>query len=406
MARIGKNVYFRQSTGKWEGRFVKGRKGNGRLWYGYVSGMTEAECTRKREIAAKIYEDERSQAGMGDRLLFTVVATKWLASESRTKKASTICRYRNNLQLHLNPRFQDKRFTEISREEVVDYIAELQAKDDGRSGMSPNTVKGILSVLRSVLAYGERQYHLSIANLARLPVSDSENTSLRVLTENEEGMLLKHIFSTLTGDGLGILLVLYTGLRLGELCSLRWEDIDFKERTVSVRTTMERIQTPEHPKNRTKVSITPPKSRKSIRTIPLHEDLLGLLRERAGERGTFFLTGRKDVYIEPRTMENRFKSIVKKAGIADVNFHALRHTFATRSIENGVDAKVLSEFLGHASVKLTLDRYVHPSDWQKRKNINALPGFREKMCRKAENSENKEFCEIRNYEKNPDSVIS
>lgn len=383
MARIGKNVYFRQSTGKWEGRFVKGRKSNGRLWYGYVSGMTEAECTRNRELAAKSYEDERKQAGMGDRLLFTAVAARWLASAGRTKKESTVCRYRNNLQLHLNPRFRDRRITEITREEVADYITELQIKRGDRSGMSPNTVKGILSVLRLVLEYGERQYHLSVANLTKLSVSDTESTSLRVLTEKEEGMLLDYILSALTGDGLGILLVLYTGLRLGELCSLRWEDINFTEGTVFVHTTMERIQTSDNPDRKTKISITPPKSRKSIRTIPLHEDILGLLWEKAGEKGTFFLTGKKDAYIEPRTMENRFKAIIKAVGIVDVNFHALRHTFATRSIENGVDAKVLSELLGHASVKLTLDRYVHPSDWQKRKNVNALPGFREKVEKKA-----------------------
>lgn len=384
MARTGKNVYFRQSTGKWEGRFVKGRKSNGRLWYGYVSGATEAECTSKREQAAKSYEDEQIQAGMGDRLLFVAVASRWLASVGRTRKESTVCRYRNNLQLHLIPKFRDRRFTEITREEVMDYITELQVTggDNGKR-MSPNSVKGILSVLRSVLEYGERQYHLSIANLTRLSVGDTESASLRVLTENEEGTLMEYILSTHTDAGLGILLVLYTGLRLGELCSLHWEDIDFKERTVSVHTTMERIQIPNSPQRRTRLSITPPKSRKSIRTIPLHEDILGLLWEKAGEKGTFFLTGRKDAYIEPRTMENRFKAIIKAVGITNVNFHALRHTFATRSIENGVDAKVLSEFLGHASVKLTLDRYVHPSDLEKRKNINSLPGFREKIDRKA-----------------------
>lgn len=385
MARIGKNVYFRRSTGKWEGRFVKGRKSSGRLWYGYVSGVTEAECTMKRDLAAKKFEDVQKQAGMGDRLLFSAVASRWLDSECRTKKDSTICKYRNNLKLHLNPRFQDRRFTEIAREEVVDYITELQIKcGDDSNGMSPNTVKGIISVLRSVLEYGELQYHLSAANLTRLPIGDSENLPLRVLTENEEGMLLEYILSNLTGDGLGILLVLYTGLRLGELCSLHWEDIDFTEGTVSVHTTMKRVQTPNNPYCKTKVTITLPKSRKSIRTIPLHEDILRLLEERAGRRGTFFLTGMKDAYIEPRTMENRFKAIIKTVGIADVTFHALRHTFATRSIENGVDAKVLSELLGHASVKLTLDRYVHPSEGQKRKNINSLPGFQKKLEMKSD----------------------
>lgn len=386
MARIGNNIYFRQSTGKWEGRFVKGRKGNGKLWYGYVSGATRAECTVKRDIAAKAYENRRRQAGMGDRLLFSAVASRWLESEGRTKKDTTICKYRNNLKLHLNPKFGDRRFTEITRKEVMDYITELQTKGgDSGTGMSPNTVKGIISVLRSVLEYGELQYQLPAANLTGLSTGDTENLPIRVLTENEEEILLDYILSDLAGDGLGILLVLYTGLRLGELCSLHWEDIDFTEGTVSVRTTMKRIQTPDNPDHKTEVTITPPKSRKSVRTIPLHEDVLGLLGERAGESGTFFLTGVKDAYIEPRTMENRFKAIIKAVGIADATFHALRHTFATRSIENGVDAKVLSEILGHASVKLTLDRYVHPSEGQKRKSVNALPGFK-RMEKEAKNA--------------------
>lgn len=386
MARIGKNIYFRQSTGKWEGRFVKGRKGNGRLWYGYVSGETETECAAKRDIAARAYEDGRRQAVMGDRLLFPAVALRWLNTESRTKKDTTVCKYRNNLTLHLIPQFGNKRFTEISREEVLDYITELQSSGgDKGAGMSPNTVKGILSVLRSVLRYGELQYRLPAANLTGFSIGDTGDIPIRVLTESEEGVLLDYILSDPADDGLGILLVLYTGLRLGELCSLHWDDIDFAEGTVSVHATMKRIQTPDSPNHKTEVTITPPKSRKSVRTIPLHEDILGLLVKRAGENGTFFLTGEKDAYIEPRTMENRFKAIIRAAGIADANFHALRHTFATRSIENGVDVKVLSEILGHASVKLTLDRYVHPSEGQKRRSMNALPGF-DRMQKKTVNA--------------------
>lgn len=386
MARIGKNIYFRQSTGKWEGRFVKGRKGNGRLWYGYVSGETETECTAKRDIAARAYEDGRRQAVMGDRLLFPAVALRWLNTESKTKKDTTVCKYRNNLTLHLIPQFGNKRFTEITREEVLDYITELQSSGgDKGAGMSPNTVKGILSVLRSVLRYGELQYRLPAANLTGFSIGDTGDIPIRVLTESEEGVLLDYILSDPADDGLGILLVLYTGLRLGELCSLHWDDIDFAEGTVSVHATMKRIQTPDSPNHKTEVTITPPKSRKSMRTIPLHEDILGLLVKRAGENGTFFLTGEKDAYIEPRTMENRFKAIIRAAGIADANFHALRHTFATRSIENGVDVKVLSEILGHASVKLTLDRYVHPSEGQKRRSMNALPGF-DRMQKKTVNA--------------------
>lgn len=382
MSRIGNNVYFRQSTGKWEGRFIKGRKADGKLCYGYVSGVTETECTVKRDLAAKKYEETQKQTRMGDKLLFSAVAELWLDSESRTKKDSTICKYRNNLNIHLNPRFGSRVFSEIRREEVLDYITELRTGSDANGNiMSKNTVKSILSVFRAVIVYGELHYRLPIADLTRLPVGITEELPLRLLSVKEEQKLLEYILSDLNSEKMGILLVLYTGLRLGELCALHWEDIDFKEGTLSVHATMKRIQTPHCQEHKSKVVLTSPKSRKSARTIPLHKDILDLLRDRAGENGTFFLTGKENRYIEPRTMQNRFKAIIRTAGIAEANFHALRHTFATRSIENGIDAKVLSEILGHASVKLTLDRYVHPSEEQKRRSVNALPGFRDMMER-------------------------
>lgn len=382
MARIGNNIYFRRSKGKWEGRFVRGRNTDGKLCYGYVSGDTEAECTAKRDLAAKAFAEEQKQAGMNNRLLFSAVAAQWLASESRIKKDSTICKYRNNLNIHLNPRFGDKIFSEIRREDVVEYIVELRNKDSNHGAMSTNTIKSIISVFRAVVTYGKTQYHLPAADFTGLFTRATEDIPCRLLTENEEAVLLEYILSELDSEKMGILLVLYTGLRLGELCALRWDDIDFKEKTLTVHSTMKRIQTPQSPDHKSKVVVTLPKSRKSIRTIPLHEDILELLKKRAGKGNAFFLTGKENVYIEPRTMQNRFKAIIRAAGIAEANFHALRHTFATRSVENGIDAKILSEILGHASVRITLDRYVHPSAEQKRKSMNSLPGFKNKIDRK------------------------
>lgn len=382
MARTGNNIYFCRSKGKWEGRFVRGRNADGKLCYGYVSGDTEAECTAKRDLAAKVFAEEQRQAGMNNRFLFEAVAAEWLASEGRMKKDSTVCKYRNNLNIHLNPRFGDRIFSEIRREEVAKYAMELRDKDSNGRAMSVNTVKGILSVLRAVVAYGKLQYHLPAEDFTGLFIGTAEDVPCRLLTENEEAILLEYILSEPDSEKMGILLVLYTGLRLGELCALRWGDIDIREKTLTVHSTMKRIQTPHSPDHRSEVVVTPPKSRKSLRSIPLHEDILELLKKRVGNSNAFFLTGKENVYIEPRTMQNRFKVIMRKAGIAEANFHALRHTFATRSVENGIDVKILSEILGHASVRITLDRYVHPSAEQKRKSMNSLPGFRNKIDRK------------------------
>lgn len=377
MSRTGSNVYFRPSTGKWEGRFIRGRRENGRLRYGYVSGATEAECLAKRNFAARAFEEEYRRIMAAGKRTFAAVAAQWIDSKAKTKKDSTICKYRNILNIHLNPKFGSRMLTEIRREEVASYIADLQAEEN--CGMSANTVRGIISVLRAVAAYGEMHQHLPSADFSRLPVEEAGERQPRLLTGREEDMLLDYILPDPRRDELGILLVLYTGLRLGELCALRWDDIDFEEGALTVRSTMKRIQIPYDPKKKTEVVLTAPKSRKSARTIPLHEDVLTLLEKRAGRSETFFLTGKADVYIEPRTMQNRFKATARAAGIAEANFHALRHTFATRCIENGVDAKALSEILGHASVKTTLDRYVHPSEEQKRRSMNSLPGFRSRI---------------------------
>lgn len=136
---------------------------------------------------------------------------------------------------------------------------------------------------------------------------------------------------------------------------------------------MKRIQIADDENHRSKVVITPPKSRKSERTIPLHPDILLLLKNMKGDNDTFFLTGSKTVYVKPRTMQNCFKKIIQEVGITDMGFHGLRHTFATKSIVNGMDPKVLSEIMGHASVKLTLDRYVHPSEKQKKRTWKCFP---------------------------------
>ena len=135
---------------------------------------------------------------------------------------------------------------------------------------------------------------------------------------------------------------------------------------------MQRLQQLDGGEKKTKVVITTPKSECSIRTIPLPDSISQLLQKNRKGDETFFLTGMREKYVEPRTMENRFKKVLMKAGIDEANFHALRHTFATRCIELGFDIKSLSEILGHASVNITLNRYVHPSIELKQKNMNML----------------------------------
>lgn len=195
---------------------------------------------------------------------------------------------------------------------------------------------------------------------------------MRILSTTEQNNLNEYLLKNPENTSLGILLSLYTGLRVGELCALKWEDVSFDDKYIHVHKTMQRIQTLNGSDAKTVVIISKPKSDCSIRNVPIPDRLLSIMLDYQKAPDTYILTGMNNLYVEPRTMQYRFKSIIKKAGIAPANFHALRHTFATRCIELGFDIKSLSEILGHASVNITLNRYVHPSMELKQKNMNML----------------------------------
>lgn len=171
----------------------------------------------------------------------------------------------------------------------------------------------------------------------------------------------------------GVLLCMYTGIRIGEVCALKWESIDFSEGILSIRETLQRIQVMDVGAcKKTKIVITEPKSKKAIRDIPLPGFVLEYATSLKQNPKSYILTGCSDRYIEPRSLQYTFKKYTKECGLTDVNYHALRHTFATRCIELGFDVKTLSELLGHSSVNITLNRYVHSSMDTKKTNMKRL----------------------------------
>lgn len=174
---------------------------------------------------------------------------------------------------------------------------------------------------------------------------------------------------------IGILVCLFTGLRIGEICALRWEDISLSEQTIYIHQTLQRIQNLSDNVPKTKIIITTPKSACSIRTIPLPDELYNILIKHQKASVGYLLTNDDNKFVEPRTLQNKFKKILKDIRITDTNFHTLRHTFATRCIELGFDIKSLSEILGHATVNITMNRYVHPTLEMKKENMQKLSYF-------------------------------
>ncbi len=196
---------------------------------------------------------------------------------------------------------------------------------------------------------------------------------MRVLTPSEEEVLIRVLLDNMDLYKFGVMLSLYTGIRIGELCALQWENLCLSSATLKVRKTMQRIQDKSTEAiSKTKVIITEPKSQCSIRDIPLPAFVLDLARQFESSPKAFVLSGDKCRYIEPRTMQNHFKQYIRDSGIDDANFHTTRHTFATRCVEVGFDIKTLSEILGHANVNITLNRYVHSSFDLKCSNMSKL----------------------------------
>lgn len=191
-----------------------------------------------------------------------------------------------------------------------------------------------------------------------------------MLSAQEQQILISSLMEELDLTSLGIYICLFTGIRVGELCALTWDDISLENNTIHIHRTLQRIQVPDGEK-RTTILITEPKSQCSIRDIPIAGTLREMLIQQTIKEG-YVLTGNKNKYVEPRTMQNRFKAIADRCNIRNVHLHTLRHTFATRCIEVGFDVKSLSEILGHASVNITMNRYVHPSIELKQKNMDKL----------------------------------
>lgn len=361
-----KNIYQRKD-GRWEGRYSRG-KVDGKTRYGYVFGKTYEEAERKLDA---IVEGKKMAPSVSKRT-FESLSSEWLELQHPKLKASSYAKYANLLKSYLNPSFGNSPIESISRNEVVRFSRDM-LKNGGvkGKGLAPKTVNSIISVLKNVLDFAEKEREISVTDIGNVSVRQQQKPMM-ILSRNEQAILSDYLRSDPNPCHLGILLCLYTGMRIGEICALKWEDIFIDEQYLFVHQSMQRIQTSGESGRKTKVVIQTPKSDCSIRKIPIPDEVLQLLIPLKKQDEAFLLTGTVQDFIEPRCMENQFKMVTNACGISNINFHALRHTFATRCVELGFDIKSLSEILGHASVNITLNRYVHPSMELKQENMNRL----------------------------------
>ena len=294
---------------------------------------------------------------------FRVVTEEWLKYKKNTVKKSTYYNYSYSVAKYLYPSFAGKNITKIKN--YNNFIEELS------DTLSPKTVRDIVTKLKEIINFYEEEHNTKL-NIKKMSLPKMNKKEIQILSNKEKQKLEKYCIQQNDLKSLGILICLNTGLRVGEVCALRWENIDFETRRIHVEKTIERIYSKEE--NKTIVIIDTPKSITSVRTIPINSKLYNILKQIRGKskKTDFVLTGSSEHYVEPRNYQYYFKEILKRSKVKKYKFHTLRHTFATNCIEAGMDIKSLSEILGHADVSITLNIYVHSSDKAKRKYLEKI----------------------------------
>lgn len=350
MCRHGENIYKRKD-GRYEGRCPIGKKPDGTTKFEYIYGRQYLDVRRKvyeRRAALASQIEPRSQK----KLLFVDKWFEtWISEEVvLSVKPSTQQLYESIIRCHINPRLGKMLINEIDTCCVASFIEDLRAQS-----LSPNTIRCIVRVLSAALEYAFREKHIA-KNPCRKVKLPRVRLEQRTLSWNEQSA----IAAAAKPDDLPILVGMFTGLRLGEVCGLKWGDIQWDKGTVTISRTTQRLRIAEGVK-KTKLVNGTPKSYRSYRTLYLPAPLLEQLKAKQKVSSSVYIFGKQEKPMDPRTLERRLKKLAERAGIHDVHFHTLRHTFATRMIEQGEEANVVRDLLGHASVSTTLDIYTHVS---------------------------------------------
>ncbi len=368
MSRKGENIYKRKDN-RWEARYIKSYHPDGSPRYGYCYGKTYREARQKVTQAKANLLTGKAAPTASRRRRLGYYCDEWLQINRSRIKESTYVKYSGMLEKHIKPRLGGCLVHSLSAPVIEEFSHDLLCQEE----LSPKTVKDILTMLHCVIKYAFKQLPEPMPMIEIVYPKVPKN-EMRVLTRDEQSRLIQYLLQDMDECKFGVLLALLTGMRIGEICALRWEDVSLTEQTVRVRSTMQRLRDLDGDSIRkTKVIISQPKSDNSARVIPLTDCALGLCRSRwCSDPDAFVLTGEADRYVEPRSMQYRLERYTRDCGLEGVHFHSLRHTFATRCVEVAFEIKSLSEILGHSSPRITLERYVHSSMALKRDNMNKL----------------------------------
>lgn len=303
---------------------------------------------------------------MNKKKTFQDVSKIWCDAKRPIVKHSTMCAYLLTLQTHLLPWFG-------TMETIAECDVQQFVIDKCASGLARKTVRDMVAVLKSIVKYGNKHGIFHFEEWEIEYPTDTEKKLLPTLSLNHQRILMNHLIEQPTQQNIGVLLALCTGMRIGEVCALQWEDVDFTQRIITVRHTVGRIYNCEL--KTTERIHTSPKTKNSCREIPISKQLFQSLKTVRKQSQSPYVVGTSTQSKEPRSYRDYFSRLLKRLNIPHLVFHTARHTFATRCIESQCDYKTVSVILGHSNVATTLNLYVHPNLSQKKKCIDRMSKF-------------------------------
>ena len=303
---------------------------------------------------------------MTEQTKISTIINLWKEDKKQYVKRSSYSAYMLLIENHLMPTFGNK--YDVVETDVQDFVFTKL-----NEGLSQKTIKDILIVLKMILKFGMKNKLLDYQQFDIQFPTERENNEIEVLSKSNHKKIMNYVQEHFTFKNLGIYICLSAGIRIGEICALAWEDIDVDTGVIHIKRTIQRIYIIEDSDRHTELILDSPKTKNSIRDIPMSRDLLKMLKSvKKVVNNSFYILTNDIKPTEPRTYRNYYKRLMKELDMPELKFHGLRHSFATRCIESNCDYKTVSVLLGHSNISTTLNLYVHPNMEQKKKCIDQM----------------------------------